>query len=115
MKINFERYKSDIEILLNHRFINGADFWTTPDGGTAHGGPFSTLESCTLLSDLNFDVDSPYMIGAANAIFKNFKEEGKIRTFSTGSIYPCQTASAAKTLCKLGYSNDVRLKKTYQY
>lgn len=115
MKINYDKYQNDIQILLDKQFINGSDYWTTPDGATANGGPFSTLESCLLLADVNYDLHSTVILGAVNAIFKNQKEDGRIRTFSTGTIYPCQTANAAKTLCALGYAKDPRLSKTYQY
>lgn len=109
------KYKDDIEKLLGLRHINGADFWATPEGGVAHGGAYSTLEASSLLADLGYSPSSPEMVGAAHAIFGNLKEDGRIRTFATGSIYPCQTANAARTLCKLGYSADPRLSATYRY
>jgi hypothetical protein len=113
--VDVNKYHGDIEKLLSLRHVNGADFWATLDGGLAHGGVFSTLEACSLLLDLGYDVSSPEMVGAANAIFSNLKEDGRIRTFATGTIYPCQTASAARALCKLGFSRDPRLSKTYHY
>lgn len=115
MSIDYDKYQNDINFLLKQRFINGADYWTTQDGGTGNGGPFSTLETCILLTDLNFDKNSPIITGSINAILKNQQEDGRIRVFSAGTIYPCQTANAAKTLCKLGYEKDIKLIKTYQY
>ncbi len=108
-------YSDDIEKLLALRSINGADFWATPDGATANGGPLSTLEASALLAELGYDSASPELKGAAELIFGNMKEDGRIRTFSSGSIYPCQTANAARTLCRLAYANDGRLEKTYRY
>lgn len=108
-------YQCDIEKLLALRSVNGADYWATPDGGLANGGPLSTLEATALLTDLGYPHDSPELIGAAELIFGNMKEDGRIRTFSSGSIYPCQTANAARTLCRLGYAHDARLEKTYRY
>jgi hypothetical protein len=110
-----KKYQEDIRKLLSLHQVNGADFWATPEGGVAHGGAFSTLEASSLLVNLGYAPTSPEMVGAANAIFSNLKEDGRIRTFATGTIYPCQTASAARTLCKLGYSTDPRLFKTYHY
>lgn len=108
-------YQNDIDEIISKRFVNGADFWATADGAVAKGGPYSTLEAGILLSDLGYDKRSPELLGAANVIFGNIKKDGRIRSFSTGAIYPCQTANAAKTLCKLGYADDDRLKNTYEY
>ncbi len=110
-----DEYQSDIEKLLALRFVNGADLWATPDGGTGNGGPLSTLEASALLMELGYDPASPELIGAAELIFHNMKEDGRIRTYASGSIYPCQTANAARTLCRLGYAHDARLEKTYRY
>jgi tetratricopeptide (TPR) repeat protein len=73
------------------------------------------LESCLLLADLGYDLNSPEIIGARNAILNRQKDDGRIQTFSTGTIYPCQTANATKVLCRLGLYNDIRLSKTYDY
>jgi len=115
MNIDYSKYQDDISYILNKRFDNGSDYWTTPDGAIGIGGPFSTLESCLLLSDLNYDLKSQEILSSINAIMKNRNEDGRIRTFPTGSIYPCQTANATKVLCKLGLSKDVKLSKTYDY
>ncbi|TVR58326.1 MAG: prenyltransferase [Spirochaetaceae bacterium] len=108
-------YQNDIELILSLRNINGADYWATPDGAVAKGGPFSTLEASNLLADLGYPRSAPELVGAADAIFRNMKDDGRIRTFSSGTIYPCQTASAAKALCQLGYADDDRLARTYKY
>lgn len=112
---DMNKYQGIIDKLLSLRRTNGADFWATPEGGLAHGGAFSTLEASSLLADLGYSPSSPEMLGAANAIFGNLKEDGRIRTFATGTIYPCQTANAARTLCRLGYAQDSRLSTTYHY
>ncbi len=110
-----DTYSDDIDKLLALRAVNGADFWATPDGGTANGGPLSTLEAAALLAELGTDPASPELKGAAELIFAGMKADGRIRTFASGSIYPCQTANAARTLCRLGYADDARLQKTYRH
>ena len=115
MNIDYSKYNNDINIILSKQLENGSDYWTTPDGATGIGGPFSTLESCLILSDLGYDLKSPELIGASNAILNCQKDDGRIQTFTTGTIYPYQTANAAKVLCRLGLSNDKRLSKTYNF
>ena len=39
-----ERYTSDVDVILSHRYDNGADYWTTPDKRLIKGSPFSMLE-----------------------------------------------------------------------
>jgi len=48
-------------------------------------------------------------------IFKNIKEDGRIKVYPSGTIYPCQTANATRALSYLGYANDKRLNATYSY
>lgn len=51
----------------------------------------------------------------ANLIFSTWKEDGRFKIFPTGSIYPCQTAESARTLCYMGYANDSRIETTFQH
>jgi hypothetical protein len=108
-------YKSDIDILISKQLINGGEYWTTSDGAIGKGGPFSTLEVCNLLIDLGVPGDSKIMKDIAIKIFENWMPDGRIRTYTKGSVYPCQTANAARILSKLGHIDDERLMKTIQY
>lgn len=108
-------YSSDIAEIISHRHDNGADFWTTTDHKLLKGAPYTTLESALYLLELGVPADDEILKGVAALIFENWKEDGKIRTSPSGGIYPCQTALAVKVLCRLGYSDDDRVKKSFSY
>ena len=92
-------YLSDIEEILLHRHDNGGDYWATPDKRLLKGAPFTTIESPLYLLELGVSADDPIMKETANLIFSTWKEDGRFKIFPTGSIYPCQTAESARTLC----------------
>ena len=96
-------YISDIEEILSHRYDNGGDYWATLDKRLLKGAPFTTIESPLYLLELGVSADDPVMRGTANLIFSTWKEDGRFKIFPTGSVYPCQTAEAARTLCYMGY------------
>lgn len=110
-----KQYESDIEAILSHRLDNGADLWTTPDKRLIKGAPFSTLESVMYLLELGMKPTEPVLKEAAELIFSTWRDDGRFRLCSKGSIYPCHTADAASTLCHMGYVSDTRLQKTFQY
>lgn len=108
-------YISDIEEILSHRYDNGGDYWATLDKRLLKGAPFTTVESPLYLLELGVSADDPVMKETANLIFSTWKEDGRFKIFPTGSIYPCQTAESARTLCYMGHANDSRIEKTFQY
>lgn len=108
-------YHSDIEEILLHRYDNGGDYWATPDKRLLKGAPFTTIESPLYLLELGVPADDPVMVETANLIFSTWKEDGRFKIFPNGSIYPCQTAESARTLCYMGYANDKRVKTTFQH
>lgn len=109
------QYMADVEEILSHRYDNGADLWTTPDKRLLKGSPFSTLESVLYLLELGMSPKEPVLKAAADLIFKAWKEDGRFKIYPKGAIYPCQTVNAAKVMCYLGYAEDYRLQKTFQY
>lgn len=109
------QFQADIDAILSHRGDNGADLWATPDGRLLKGAPFTTLESVGYLLELGLSPDDPVLKAAAALIFKGWKEDGRIKIAPDGTPYPCHTALAANTLCRLGYAGDERLQKTLQY
>jgi len=108
-------YLPDIEAILSHRHDNGADFWTTPDKKLLKGAPFSTLECVSYLLELGISPDDELLKNVADLIFSCLQEDGRVKTSPTGGIYPCQTAFAVGMLCRLGYSDDARIKKSFEY
>jgi len=34
-----KKYQSDVDMILSHRYDNGADYWTTPDKRLGKGEP----------------------------------------------------------------------------
>lgn len=108
-------YQSDIAFLLAHRGDNGADFWATPEGNLAKGGPFSTLEAAYILSELGLDPGDPALCGAAALFWNAQRNDGRFQLVPKSSIFPCQTIFVARTLCALGCAADPRLEKTYSH
>jgi len=114
-RIMKQEYKADLDNILSTQHVNGAEYWSTPDGGIAKEGPFSTLGAGMILYEIGYDKRSNEIKGIADVIFKNIKDDGRIKVYPSGTVYPCQTANAARTLCYLGYAKDQRLIKTYDY
>lgn len=114
MAIN-PQYRNDVETILSHRHDQGADLWTTPDRRVIKGGPFSMLECMGYLRELGMDPADPVLQASADLLFSAWLEDGRFRVYPKGSIYPCQVAHAAQTLCRLGYSEDSRVQKTLEY
>ncbi len=109
------KYLSDAETILSHQYDNGADLWTTPDNKLLKGSPFSTLESVRYLLELGMSSEEPVLKAAADLILNSWQEDGRFKIYPKGSIYPCQTALAAKAMCHMGYAVDERLQKTFRY
>ncbi len=101
---------ADMDRVLATRYDNGADYWATPDGRIGVGGPFSTLESLLILSELRAPESHEAIKGAAKLVLDACGEDGRVRVAPKGSIYPCHTAIAAAALCRNGYANDTRVK-----
>ncbi len=110
-----QEYKADLDSILATQNINGGEYWSTSDGGIAKGVPFSTLEAGMMLYEIGYDNQSKEIKGIADLILKNIREDGRIKVYPSGTIYPCQTSNAARTLSCLGYSRDQRLDASYSY
>ena len=110
-----QEYEEDLNALLATQNLNGEAYWSTSDGGIAKGVPFSTLEAGMMLAELGYNKQNIEIQEIANLIFGNMKEDGRIKVYSSGTIYPCQTAGAARALCYMGYADDPRLEATYSY
>lgn len=110
-----KQYASDVDLILSHRYGNGADLWTTPDKRIIKGAPFSTLESIMYLLELGMKPTEPILKEAAELIFSTWQEDGCFKVYPSGAVYPCQTAHAANVLCHMGYVSDARLQKTFQH
>lgn len=110
-----KQYTSDVESILSHKYDNGADLWTTSDKRLIKGAPFSTLESVMYLLELGMEPTEPILEEAAELIFSTWQEDGRLKIYPQGSIYPCHTINAANVLCHMGYASDARLQKTFQH
>ena len=109
-----KRYESDIEAIIAKRYDNGDDLWATPDKRIYKGTPFSTLESVLMLAELE-SVPTAIMKEAGELMFSLWREDGRFQIAPKSAIYPCQTAGVARVLCRLGYADDDRLKKTFNH
>ena len=107
-----DSYDSDIEIVLSHRYDNGADFWATPDLRLAKSSPYSTLEAAYMLGELGLSSAHPALAGAIDLLFGALRPDGRFQLAPKTAIYPCHTAHTYKTLCSLGFAADPRLEPT---
>lgn len=110
-----KQFEADVEVILSHRYDNGADLWSTPDQRLIKGSPFSTLESVMYLLELGVEPTAPILMDAAKLIFCTWQEDGRFKVYPQGAIYPCHTIHTANTLCHMGYASYDRLQKTFQY
>lgn len=110
-----EKYRNDVDRILSKKHDNGADFWTTPDGRWGVGSPFSAFDRAFILTELGMKKSDPVMNGIARQIFNTWRDDGRFKAAPKGTMYPCYTANAARTLCHLGYARDKRLKRTFEY
>lgn len=110
-----QKYITDQEIILSHRYDNGADYWTTTDHKLLKGAPYTTLESALYLLELGVSPDDEVLKKVAKLIFSKWKNDGRIKISPSGGIYPCHTALAVHVLCCMGYFKDERIKKSFSY
>ncbi|MBN1185373.1 MAG: hypothetical protein JXB49_24020 [Bacteroidales bacterium] len=109
-----KQYESDVKVIISKRYNNGDDLWATPDKRIGKGGPFSTLGSALMLTELGLTT-SPLMKDTADLILSSWREDGRFQIAPKGAIYPCHTAGIARILCRMGYTTDSRLKKTFEH
>jgi len=105
----------DLELILAKKHHLKGDFWTSPDYRIGTGSPFSARDVAILLTELELDRSDPLVQGLAETLFTNYREDGRFRVFPSGGIYPCHTITILRCLCYLGYSDDLRLQKTFTH
>lgn len=107
-----KRYLPDVEAVLARRHDNGADYWATADSRLGVGDPFSTLTSLSILHELKVTRTHEAVRGALKLILDAWRDDGRYRLASSGTLYPCATAAAARVLCRFGYTRDRRMQRT---
>lgn len=107
-----QEYKTDLDSILSTQHVNGGKYWSTSDGGIGKGVPFSTQEAGMMLYKIEYNKQSDKIKRIADLLFQNVKNDGRIKVYPSGAIYPRQTANAARTLCYLGYAKEQRLIRT---
>jgi hypothetical protein len=110
-----EQYQSDIKVILDRRYNNGGDYWASSDAQVGIGSPFSTIQCILMLSDLGMNHSDPVLKEASKLILNCWHEDGRFRLAPKGAMYPCYTAAAARVLCRVGYTEDKRLQRTFKH
>lgn len=110
-----KRYLPDVEAVLARRHDNGGDHWASADGRLGVGDPFSTLTSLLILHELKVPRTREAVRGALELIWGAARPDGRFRLAPSGTLYPCYTAAAARTLCRFGYAKDRRLRPTLDH
>ena len=111
---SMNKHQEDIQLVLDKRYANGADFWATPDVKVGVGEPFSVLTSLLILHELGVDASNEAVHGALELMLGWWREDGRIRVAPKGAIYPCYTSNVARTLCRYGLADDERLDTTFR-
>lgn len=107
-------YLADIDEIISRQKDNGGDLWATADKRIGIGGPFSTLGASIILFELGMG-GSPLLKCCAELMLSVLRDDGRFQIAPHATMYPCHTAEPARVLCSLGYSNDHRLAKTFEY
>lgn len=102
----------DIQAILDRRYDQGWDYWTTEDRRLGKGAPFSCLESAEYLLELGMDPQTEVLQEIAQLLWESWQEPGDFKLYPKGAIFPCQTIPAATLLVRLGHGDDPRMKQT---
>ena len=106
---------ADVEAILSHRNDQGGQWWTTPDRRLLKGAPFNTLECVNYLLEPGISPHGLELKGAIDLILDVWQDDGRFKLYPTGAILPCQTAFAARTLCRAGLADDLRIQTTLSH
>ena len=109
------KHQNDIDIILSHRYDQGADYWTTPDKRLGKGSPFSCIDSAYMLLELGMEPTDPILMAVAELFFSIWKKDGRFKLYPSGGILPCHTAYVVSLMCKMGYVEDERIQATLRY
>jgi len=109
-----EKYQDDVQFILSKQNDNGGKYWASADGRLGVG-PFNTLASVLMLSDLGVDISHPVFKGTCELILSSWREDGRFRLAPKSAIYSCHTATTARILCRAGYAKDEKLERTFQH
>ena len=107
--------ETDIQTILEHRYDQGWDYWTTEDRRLGKGAPFSCLESAEYLLELGMNPQEEILQKVAELLWDSWREPGEFRLYPKGAVFPCQTIPAATLLVRLGHEDDPRMKQTLKH
>ncbi|MCG8469536.1 MAG: prenyltransferase [Gemmatimonadetes bacterium] len=107
--------ESDVDVVLSHRFDNGADFWAGPGPKIYVGNPFSTVGSLLILHELEVDEEHEAVAGALDLVLSACREDGRIRLGPKTPMYPCYSAEAARAAARFGLAEHPSLRNTADY
>lgn len=110
-----EQYKSDIELIKSKQNHLDGNYWTTHDNRIGKGSPFSSRDVAIMLTELGFTQDDKEIKGLSDKIFNTLRPDGRFKISPSGSIFPCHTITALRVLCYMGFSQDKRLKATFDH
>ena len=110
-----QQYKNDLAFLLSKQKVNGGALWAGADGSIGKGSPFATRDVALMLRELGYTRRDPIIQKIAELLFAHQQPDGRFKSSSLGTIYPCHTIGTLRVLCYLGYAKDKRLQKTFDY
>ena len=83
-----QKYMSDVETILSHRYDNGADYWTTTDHKLLKGAPYTTLESASYLLELGVPSDDEVLKKSQNLFSAAGKKTAESKPLQPAEFIP---------------------------
>lgn len=107
---------STIYEILKRQNDNGGQFWSREDGDIHAPFGFSTIDTLFVLGEVGYSVnDSTQITNAIDFILSYQTPEGCFKYSLKSSKLPCMTARIIAGMGRLGYKNDLRIEKSYQW
>ena len=105
----------DIETIMSYKNQFDYDLWTTEDMRLLKGSPLNLTQTPLYLIELGVKRTDETIKRCADILLSVQKDDGRFKVYPKGGIYPCQTAIALHSLCYMGYAQDERLTKSFDY
>jgi len=107
---------SEIKDIVGLSEINGGSYWSRSDGDIHAPAGFSTIDVLNTLGDIGVRFNDYDILGEAiDFVFLFYDARGCFKYSQKSSRLPCLTARILTAFSRLGYLDDERIDKSYQY
>lgn len=107
---------SEINNIIGLSDINGGSYWSRSDGDIHAPAGFSTIDVLNTIGDIGVRFsDYDILREAIDFVFILYDTRGCFKYSPKSSRLPCLTARILTAFYRLGYLEDERIEKCYQY